>query len=34
VIDAADALARLREGNRRFVASQPTTPPLSNFERR
>jgi len=34
VIDAADALARLREGNARFAASQPTTPPLSNFERR
>lgn len=31
---AADALARLREGNRRFVAGQPTTPPLSSFERR
>jgi carbonic anhydrase len=34
VISAADALARLREGNRRFVDGQPTTPPLSSFERR
>jgi len=34
VTSAADALARLREGNRRFVAGQPTTPPLSSFERR
>jgi len=34
VIEASQALARLREGNRRFVAGQPTTPPLSSFERR
>jgi len=34
VTSAADALARLREGNRRFVAGHPTTPPLSSFERR
>jgi carbonic anhydrase len=34
VIDAAESLERLREGNRRFVAGQPTTPPLSHFERR
>jgi carbonic anhydrase len=33
VIDASEALARLREGNRRFVAGQPT-PPLSSVERR
>ncbi len=34
MLAAADALARLREGNRRFVAGQPATPPLSNVERR
>ncbi len=34
MIPAPDALARLREGNQRFVAAQPTTPPLSSFERR
>ena len=34
MITAADALARLRDGNRRFVAGLPTTPPLSNYERR
>jgi len=34
VIDAAASLTRLREGNARFVAGQPTTPPLSSFERR
>jgi carbonic anhydrase len=34
VISAAEALARLREGNRRFAAGEPTTPPLSSFERR
>jgi carbonic anhydrase len=34
VISAADALARLREGNRRFAAGHPTTPPLSSVERR
>lgn len=34
MIGAAEGLARLREGNRRFVAGQPTTPPLSSFERR
>ena len=33
MIDASEALARLREGNRRFVAGQPT-PPLSSVERR
>jgi carbonic anhydrase len=34
MIDAAEALRRLREGNARFIAGQPTTPPLSSFERR
>ncbi len=34
MIAAADALARLREGNRRFVAGEPATPPLSSVERR
>jgi carbonic anhydrase len=34
VIAAAEALARLREGNARFVAGTPTTPPLSSHERR
>ncbi|HVZ19522.1 MAG TPA: carbonic anhydrase [Vicinamibacterales bacterium] len=34
MISAEDALARLREGNRRFVAGQPTTPPLTSYERR
>jgi carbonic anhydrase len=34
MISAAEALGRLREGNRRFVAGQPTTPPLNSFERR
>ena len=34
MIEASQALSRLREGNRRFVAGQPTTPPLSSFERR
>jgi len=31
---AAEALARLREGNQRFVASQTTAPALSNHVRR
>jgi carbonic anhydrase len=34
MIDAVEAQRRLREGNARFVAGQPTTPPLSSFERR
>jgi len=34
VTSASEALDRLREGNRRFIAAQPTTPPLSSFERR
>jgi carbonic anhydrase len=34
MIDAAEALRRLREGNARFIAGQPTTPPLSSLERR
>jgi carbonic anhydrase len=34
VIDAAGALKRLREGNARFIAGTPTTPPLSSHERR
>jgi carbonic anhydrase len=34
VIGAAEGLARLREGNARFVAGTPTTPPLSSHERR
>jgi carbonic anhydrase len=34
VIEAAHALRRLREGNARFVAGTPTTPPLSSHERR
>ena len=34
MISAEDALARLREGNRRFVAGQPTTPPLTSYERK
>jgi carbonic anhydrase len=34
MIDAGEALRRLREGNARFVDGQPTTPPLSSFERR
>jgi carbonic anhydrase len=34
MIEAAHALKRLREGNTRFVAGTPTTPPLSSHERR
>src|SRR5262245_66381534 len=34
MIDAIDALARLREGNRRFVAGQTETATLSNSARR
>ena len=34
MIAAAESLARLREGNRRFASGQPTTPPLSSLERR
>ena len=34
MISAPEALERLREGNRRFVAGTPTTPPLSSHERR
>ena len=34
MISAPEALERLREGNRRFVAGTPTTPPLSSLERR
>jgi carbonic anhydrase len=34
VIDAADALTRLRDGNRRFVAGSSTTSALSSRERR
>ena len=34
MIEASEALARLAEGNARFVAGTPTTPPLSSMERR
>ena len=34
MINAPEALERLREGNARFVAGTPTTPPLSSHERR
>ena len=34
MIESANALRRLREGNARFVAGTPTTPPLSSHERR
>jgi carbonic anhydrase len=34
MIAAAEALARLRDGNRRFVANQTTAPSLSNHARR
>src|SRR6185436_14657526 len=34
MIIAVEALARLRDGNRRFVASQTTAPALSNHVRR
>ena len=34
MLDAAEALARLREGNRRFVTAQTATPALSNAARR
>ena len=34
MIEAPNALRRLREGNARFVAGTPTTPPLSSHERR
>jgi carbonic anhydrase len=34
VITAADALARLRDGNRRFVANQSGAATTSNYERR
>jgi len=34
MIPAADALARLRDGNRRFVADQTTAPALSGHARR
>src|SRR5438874_8966856 len=34
MITALDALARLRDGNRRFVANQTTAPALSDHARR
>jgi carbonic anhydrase len=34
MLDAAEALTRLREGNRRFVTAQTATPALSNAARR
>ncbi len=34
MINAVEALARLRDGNRRFVANQTTAPALSNHARR
>jgi len=34
MLNAADALARLRDGNRRFVTDQSLTPSLSNAARR